>query len=200
VAISGRYLYWPRFISGAASPCGLAVYKDHLYWANKEISGSIGRANLSGPKEVHENFVPSEQASGGHDLWQPCGVAVGPTGIYWSNQIEGAIGHANLDGTGERTLIPGGLQACGVALGSSYLYWTDQGNGTIGRALVDGSQPDATYIAGLEGPCGVAVSAHYLYFSDGSTIDRTDLTSADPTAATEQIVMGTRNACGVAVH
>jgi hypothetical protein len=40
---------------------------------------------------------------------------------------------------------------------------------------------------------------HYLYFSDGATIDRTDLTSADPTAATEQIVLGTKYACGVAV-
>jgi hypothetical protein len=220
VAVSGRYVYWadeekgaigrarldgegkpdPTFITGATLPCGVAVYRRHLYWANKNIAGSIARANLTGPRDVRENFVPSEQASGGHDLGQPCGVAVGPTGIYWSNAIGGSVGRANLNGSGERTLVSGGLQACGVALSRSYVYWTDQANGTIGRALLNGALPNPQYITGLNGPCGAAVNSHYLYFADRGTIDRINLRSPDPTSATEQIVTGTRNACGVAVR
>lgn len=220
VAVSARYIYWAdeergaigrapisskgkpnaTFITGASLPCGVAVYGDHLYWANKEVNGSIGRANLIGPRHVQESFVPSEQASGGHDLAQPCAVAVGPTGIYWSDAIGGTVGHANLSGTAERTIVSGGLQACGVALSHRYLYWTDQGDGTIGRAQLDGTDPNPTYIAGLNDPCGAVVASHDLYFADGATIDRTDLTSPDPTVSTEQIVAGTRNACGVAVR
>jgi hypothetical protein len=117
VAVWGRYIYWadeqggaigravidgkrkpdPAFITGASLPCGVAIYRDHLYWANKEVNGSIGRASLIGPRHVQENFVPSEQSSGGHDLAQPCAVAVGPTGIYWSDAIGGTVGHANLN-------------------------------------------------------------------------------------------------------
>jgi virginiamycin B lyase len=220
VAVSGQYLYWadeekgsigralldgrgkpdPAFITGASLPCGVAVYRDHLYWANKMLAGSIGRANLTGPRDVHENFVPNEQVSDGHDLAQPCGVAAGPTGIYWSDAIGGSIGHANLNGSAEHTLITGGIQACGVALSPRYVYWTDQANGTIGRALLDGADADSQYITGLNGPCGAAVTSDYLYFADRTTIDRTDLSSPSPTAATEQIVAGLRDACGVATR
>jgi hypothetical protein len=225
VAVSGNYIYWSEpdnisaasiarapvdgsgkpddgFIIGASSSCGLAVYGHHLYWANGGVDGSIGRASLSGPTDVQENFVPSEQASGGHDLDHACGIAVDATGIYWSDRFGNGIGHANLDGTGERTLIPNADSSCGVALAGGYLYWTDNplvGASTIGRALETGAQPDKTFITGLNDPCGAAVNANYLYFADGSTIDRTDLSSADPTASTQQIAFGNRNACGVAL-
>jgi hypothetical protein len=45
----------------------------HAGWLNQGTDGSIGRANLTGPVDVHENFVPR----GG-----------------------GAVGRANLDGSG----------------------------------------------------------------------------------------------------
>ncbi|HEX8977575.1 MAG TPA: hypothetical protein VF781_13780, partial [Solirubrobacteraceae bacterium] len=70
---------------------------------------------------------------------------------------------------------------------------------SIARATLNGGDVNNSYITGLNGPCGLVAYSHYLYFADGPTIDRTDLTSADPTAATEQIVLGTKNACGVAV-
>jgi hypothetical protein len=136
-------------------------------------------------------------------LDEPCGVAVDASGIYWSDAIGGAVGHATLDGTGERTLLAGSQRACGVALAGRYIYWANEplvGPRTIGRALESGADVEGTYITGLNGPCGSAVYSHYLYFADGATIDRADLSSPDPTASTQQIVMGTRNACGVAVE
>jgi hypothetical protein len=223
VAVDGPYIYWGQkvygqigraridgsgkpdasFIVGASEPCGLAAYGQHLYWVNDTTDGSIGRANLTGPLDVHENFVPSEQGSGRNDLNEPCGVAVDHTGIYWTDFIGGAVGHANLDGTGETTLIPGAAaQACGVAAGGGYVYFAHNpylGADSIGRALESGTNVDNTYITGLSAPCGATLYSHYLYFSDGATIDRTDLTTADPTAATEQIVLGTKSACGVAI-
>jgi hypothetical protein len=223
VAVDGPYIYYGQklygqigraridglgkpdgsFIVGASEPCGLAVYGQHLYWVNGGTDGSIGRANLTGPLDVHENFVPSEQGSGSEDLNEPCGVAVDQTGIYWTDFIGGAVGHANLDGSGEATLIPGaGAQACGVAVGGGYVYFAHSlylGAASIGRAVESGADVDSTYITGLSGPCGATVYSDYLYFSDGATIDRTDLLSSDPTAATEQIVLGTKYACGVAV-
>jgi hypothetical protein len=224
IAVTGGYVYWSApaafpvatigraridgsakpqvFATGASSPCGIAAFGHYLYWANGGIYGSIARANLVGPPDVQENFVPSEQASGGGDLQRPCGLAVDATGIYWSDFFGGSIGHANLDGTGERTLITNAGPSCGVALGGGYLYWASSPlgqSGTIGRALLSGASPNRTFITGLQGPCGIATYSHYLYFADGSTVDRTDLDSPNPTASTQQLVMGNNNACGVAL-
>ena len=69
---------------------------------------------------------PASRRPRGSDLNEPCGVAVDASGIYWSDAIGGAIGHANLDGTGERTLLTGVNRACGVALGGGYLYWDNE--------------------------------------------------------------------------
>jgi hypothetical protein len=223
VAVDGRYVYdtasgFPggigrtpigggqseQLIAGTTEPCGIAVYGHYLYWANGANYGSIGRANLAGPLGVQENFVPSEAASGRQDLNEPCGLAVGPTGIYWTDRGSGAIGHANLDGSGESTLLAGANASCGLALAGSVMYWPVNssyaaGSGAIARALTSGVGLDPTFITGLNGPCGVAVFSHYLYISDSPTVDRTDLTSADPTAATVQITQDNEFGCGVAV-
>lgn len=56
------------FISGASTPCGVAIdTSSHLYWANAEAN-TIGRANTDGTG-VNQSFV----ATGAN---QPCGVAV----------------------------------------------------------------------------------------------------------------------------
>jgi virginiamycin B lyase len=222
VAVDRRYIYWTNteypvgigrtpidggqpdeFITGATSPCGIAVYGHYLYWANGGNYGSIGRANLTGPLDVQENFVPSEAASGRQDLDQPCGLAVGPSGVYWTDRGSGAIGHANLDGTGETTVIASAKAACGIALDGSTMYWPidisyPSGASSIATSTTSGAGVDPTFITGLNDPCGLTVFSHYLYISDSPTIDRTDLTSADPTAATIQIAQGNQDGCGVA--
>jgi hypothetical protein len=222
VAVDRRYVYWTNtsypvgigrtpidggqpdeFITGATSPCGIAVYGHYLYWANGANYGSIGRANLAGPLAVQENFVASEAASGGQDLDQPCGLAVGPSGIYWTDRGSGAIAHANLDGTGAATVIGNAKAGCGITLDGSTMYWPinvsyPSGASSLARSTTSGASVDPTFITGLNGPCGLAVFSHYLYISDSPTIDRTDLTSTDPTAATVQVAQGNQEGCGVA--
>jgi hypothetical protein len=103
----------PDFIVGASEPCGLSIYGHHLYWVNESTAGSIGRANLTGPLDVHENFVPSEQGSGREDLNQPCGVAVNQAGIYWTNAVDGGVGARQ-----HRSLSNPGVLVIRAALGS----------------------------------------------------------------------------------
>jgi hypothetical protein len=83
------------------------------------------------------------------------------------------------------------------------MYWPidvsyPSGASSIARSTTSGAGVDPTFITGLNEPCGLAVFSHYLYISDSPTIDRTDLTSTDPTAATVQIAQGNQEGCGVA--
>ena len=228
VAAAGGYVYWgdwsfgrigraridgvgkpsTAFVSGSTEPCGVAVYGHYLYWTNGEAAGgvgSVGRADLNNPHDVRENFVPNERATGGSDLDRPCGVAVDATGIYWGSIGNNSIGHANLDGTGERTIITGAGQPCGVALGSGHVFWANQSTGTIGQALISGASPDENYITGQRAPCGLAVYSGYLYWANAGpsfgngTITRTPISGADPTAAAQDIIGGLAAPCGVAV-
>jgi hypothetical protein len=96
--------------------------------------------------------------------------AVDASGIYWTDSAGGVIGHANLDGTGERAVMNEPGLGYGIAVGSGYLYWTYRTlllSGAVGRALESGADPNPSFITGLNGPCGAAMSSHYLYFADG---------------------------------
>jgi hypothetical protein len=226
VASDGTYVYWAdpianaigraridgtgsldrSFVSGAEHPCGVAIYGHYVYWANEQpyqVSTSIGRADLRNRLDVRENFVPNERFTKGTDLDYPCGVAVDATGIYWGDRDSNAIGHANLDGTGERTLITGASQPCGVALADGYIYWANEGKDTIGVARIIGGPADESFITGASSPCGVAVYSHYIYWINQAvgrgTLSRADLTSPNPSASAQDIVTGLNYPCGVAV-
>ena len=121
-----------NFITGANSPCGVAVDASHLFWTNDALgtvgAGSIGRSNLDG-SGVTQNLV-----TGGDN---PCGVAVDASHIYWTNNDgPGSIGRANLDGGSPDQNFIGPLTfPCGVAVDSHYIYWANRDAGTIGRAI-----------------------------------------------------------------
>jgi DNA-binding beta-propeller fold protein YncE len=61
--------------------------------------------------------------------------------IYWPDIGSGDIRRANLDGTGQVTLLSGLNNLSGLALdlGNGNLYWAENGAGTIGMANLDGS-------------------------------------------------------------
>jgi virginiamycin B lyase len=110
-----------------------------------------------------------------------CWAASASAYVYWSSG-RGAVGRANLDGTGaSRAYITGARRSAGVAVDGQYVYWADP-LGSIGRSNLDGSSPpDQTFITGLRGPEGVAVNDRYIYWASLGTnsIGRANLDGTD---------------------
>jgi|GEM_PF-815803 len=96
---------------------GVAVNDQYVYWANDNCA-SIGRARLTagGVTDIEQDFIPLSVGKG------PCGLTVDANHIYWGqwgDETSGAVGRANLDGTGvdEEFIATSGL-TCSVAVGS----------------------------------------------------------------------------------
>ena len=154
-----------------------------IYWTNGD---SIGRADLDGTG-VRSRFIPIS-TPGLSDLaidvdyayWATCKPDQ-ETGAPCAN---GAIGRANLDGTGVDESLIGGIDPTGVAVDGEHIYWTwsecDAGCSTaelqtaaggIGRANLDGTGVDESFIGGIN-PAGVgaisgyvAVDAEHIYWT-----------------------------------
>ena len=128
------------FITGAGAG-GVAVDGAHVYWTS---GAGIGRANLDGTG-ANQSFIaapigPSQSFFGGPILHQS--VAVDGAHVYWVSKFgdprppgslpligapgTGAIGRANLDGTGVDVNFISGITfpAGGLAADGSHLYWT----------------------------------------------------------------------------
>ena len=100
-------------------------------------------------------------------------------------RAEGAIGRANLDGTGIEpgfVTTPPDATPLDVAVDAGHVYWTwsiqsgGSYEGWIGRANLDGTDVQPKFIAGV-GYGGLAVSADHIYWvdSDAGTIGRANL-------------------------
>jgi hypothetical protein len=165
----------PSFIAGAGNPGGVAVDAAHVYWTYFDTD-AIGRANLDGTG-ANPSFIAAPTSPGSQ-------VAVDGAHIYWVSKYSdaaqgppflgspgtGAIGRANLDGTGvDPTFISGiTLPAGGLAVDGSHLYWTSYLNaglslsagpfpGAIGRANLDGTGVQENFISANPTAAGVAV-------------------------------------------
>ena len=119
--------------------------------------------------------------------WFPCGLLVlclffGVMGhahsdsIYWYDIREGDIRGANLDGTGQITLVSGLTWPSGLALdlAGGQMYWTDSDGGDILRANLDGSG-QTILVSGLTNPTGLALdlAGGLMYWGEGSHYDGT---------------------------
>lgn len=107
----------------------------------------------------------------------------GPAGAYlfWTSPETGAIGRADTDGSGERTILRAEKLDSGIAVGSHHIYWSWSGG--IGRANLDGTEADPSFIALPEGVTGVAVTAEHIYWGGpGGKIGRAALngTAVEP--------------------
>jgi hypothetical protein len=189
LAVDRNYVYWATgatvarakrdgsgldtgFIGTPAVSC-VAVDGAHIYWVT--ATGGVGRANLDGTG-VNADFIAGlgNDGAGPGAGALPCGVTVDAAHLYWANATTGAIGRANLDGTGvNQDFITGlstpGLAAspCGVVVDEAHIYWGNSA-GTIGRANLDGSGVENNFISG-SGMFGTfpVVCAHdsaYLYW------------------------------------
>jgi hypothetical protein len=192
----------PKFGNDSV-PDGVAVNSTHLYWVSSgvRLSGgvlgvalTIGRANLDGTAPNHR-LIANVGASG----WRP-GIAVDDTHVYWvsrfadedSNPGTGAIGRANLDGTGVDEDFITGLDYPheAVAVDGSHLYWDNLSQG-IARANLDGTGVEQNFITGLDFTHGLAVDDEHVWWSSSerfsAAIERANL---DGTGTERVIISG----------
>ena len=172
------------FITGlGTSPLGVAVDDAHAYWTYWDTD-TIGRANLDGTG-VDPSFIAAPTSRGSQ-------VAVDGAHVYWVSRYSdtapgppdlaspgsGAIGRANLDGTGaDPNFISGiSLPAGGLAVDGSHLYWTSYAQsflvlyhgpipGTIGRANLNGTGVQENFIATSPTDYGVAVDEAHVWWA-----------------------------------
>lgn len=190
------------FITGLASPCGIAVDGGHVYWGTN-TGASIGRANLDG-SAVQLDFIP--------DAARPCGVEVHGEYIYWAN-ANNSIGRAKLDGS-ERDnnfiKVPHS-DICGIAVDDDGIHWAHSRG--ISRANVDGSpvavaDPNGGFISDYAPfielpsdarPCGVAANGSNVYWAERGPGNAIGRANRDGTALTRVFITAGHSPCGVEI-
>jgi hypothetical protein len=206
------------FVSGTGrGPCGVALDRTHIYWAERlggkvgrpAEGGGIGRANRDG-SGVNARFITTPGMGG-------CGVAIAGSHIYWAS--DGAIGRANVDGTGvelqfipglaiPRTAAPpGGGGSCGIAVAGKYIYWMNNAESgkpvTIGRANLDGTDVNKRFITGVTPGCEIAVVRGHIYWTNAGfvqsryAIGRANL---DGNGVNQRFIRTAGIPCGIAVY
>jgi hypothetical protein len=129
--------------TGPQLPCGVAVSRSHVYWANYglDVSGTtIGRAKLNG-RDADQRFI-----TGASD---PCGVAIDGSYVYWANQTDNAIGRANLNGSRVDQRFVRANFPCGVAVGPF----------SFGKVAKNEKRGTAQLKVSIPGPGGLELAA-----------------------------------------
>jgi virginiamycin B lyase len=220
------------FVSSVGNPHGLTVDGAHMYWANFGAPAYIARANLNGTARnvsfIPTNAGPRDvEIDGNYVYWAngatyigrakldgtavqndfinagtPRAIAVDGSHIWWTNTDVGAIGRANLGGSGVNPAYipvpdsPSGLY--GLAVNTTHVYWSDQGGDRIGRANVDSTGVVANFIAGLSDPRGLDLDGAHLYWANGGT-DSIGRANIDGTSPDVNFISGASGPWGVAV-
>jgi virginiamycin B lyase len=127
-----------------------------------------------------------------------CWVAQAGASVYWgTTSAGGAIGRANLDGSGVTPgFITGANAPAEVAVDGQHVYWANINGTTIGRSNLDGTGANQSFINLANAPQGVAVDAQHIYWVAGNAIGRSNL---DGTGANQSFITGASNPVGVAV-
>lgn len=139
----------------------------------------IGRANLDG-SGAERSFIATPDREGSPSL----GVAVDGEHIYWSSDFDegldeaGAIGRANLNGSGVVQRFIAAPDAGGVAVDDGHLYWGSRFDNNLWRANLDGSGASSLIVNAY--PAGLALGAGHLYWiADGGEKFPADLNRAN---------------------
>jgi hypothetical protein len=118
--------------------------------------------------------------------------------VYWADAT-GAIGRANLDGTGVTLdFVATAARPLGVAVDGRHLYWSNPSTNAIGRANLDGSGVNQSFIATQGYPLGLAVDGEHVHWGDGGAggIGRSNL---DGSGAIPTFIANARSALGLAL-
>jgi len=207
VAVGPSHIYWSEpargsiaranldgsgieyhFLSGLEHPCGIAVDGTSIYWTEEEM-GTIAKANLDG-NEADRTFISG--------LVKPCGVAVGDGYLYWAGGHY--LARAPLTGGVPQQIYKEGENAfdlCGVALDAAHVYWGGFGE-SIGRAGLDGSNPEPSFITGIDRPCGIAVQGGRIYWTRNEPVGSVQSTDLEGNHVVETVVDQGGYPCGMA--
>lgn len=184
-------------VTGATDVDATAVDAGYVYWDSQIPWGTLGRAELDGsdatnnwyggPADVtslarlgDRLFFASDgdrigylSESSGHSHLvtgiAPQEIAATNRYLYWTDPAAGAIGRANLDGSGvDNRFIEDLGEPTGITTDGTHLYWGDRATDTIGRANLDGSAVRADWIDSIADPTGLAISVPVLSASTDS--------------------------------
>jgi hypothetical protein len=137
---------------------GVSRSEAYIYWTDY-TNDNISRAENDGTN-IDPDFLWYTVAS-------PTDLAVDSTKIFWTNNADLSVKQANIDGSGEATLIPGGVtSAWGVGLDSNYVYYTNIAGTSIGRKNRSTGALDQVLVSGTGlQPAAVAANANYIYWA-----------------------------------
>jgi hypothetical protein len=87
-----------------------------------------------------------------------------------------------------------------VAVDGSHVYWRTFSR-NIGRVNLDGSEPDQSFITGLDRPCGVAVDGSHIFWTEEGPPSESGVGEAnlDGGEVNRRLVTGLAFPCGIAV-
>jgi hypothetical protein len=126
--------------------------------------------------------------------------------IYWTNDRNGSIGRANIDGSGVNeafihSTTGGKIGGGGMAVDKHDIYWTSANGGTATTVLgakLNGSGVKKDLITGGHNPCGVTADSKYIYWAGdvGSAIGRAN---RNGTGANPNFIATGAGVCGLVV-
>jgi virginiamycin B lyase len=182
-------------------PCGVAVDKKHLYWADAS-SSVVNRAKRKRHAKPKYGFL-TEASS-------PCGVAVTDKKVFATNQgdpvglLRGPIGG------GSFSLFASELfdstSDCGVAVKADDAFWVNNYEDVGGHGYIVERAPldhpgigESVATVPHYTACGLAVAGKFAYVAnkENGAIDRVSIKAKQPAA--HQLVIDLGAPCGVAV-
>jgi len=156
-----------------------------VYWTESSRN-TIGRANHLDGSAVNVSFLSG--------LNRPQAMAIDGNYLYFVTGL-GAIGRANLDGSGFNQSFILGVFPEALAVDGAHIYWTTSGpNGNrIGRANLDGSGVNPMFITTTVAAAGVAVDSNFIYWANSglNSIGRANI--ADGSGVNKLWITGAAN-------
>lgn len=177
-----------EFIPTSATPYGVAVDDDYVYWANNN-GFSVGRASLDGTGVDQDLF---SVATGNFVR----GIDVDENYVYAA--LANDLGRADLDGANvNETFIDDLGTYFSVAVNDTHIYFIAFSNG-IARANLDGTGVTQGFISGASNPRQVALDDKFVYWTNQTpgTIGRAKL---DGTDVNQSFITGASAPVGLAV-
>jgi hypothetical protein len=177
--------------------CGVAADSNYVYWASG--GGPIGHVARGNPLTgaIENAFISTTNTLN-------CGVAVNASSVFFNNFAIGAIGRANLDGTGaDQDFITGGDNSQHPAVNATHVFWVNKDGQSIGRAELGGGDVQQSLVmANCPEPVGVAANSEYVYWANTGceSIGRAKLTPSGVTDIEQEFVdLDEEGPCGLAV-